>query len=366
MNFLEGAGVILYASIYFGVPVVTLIIILLIRRDNKKRRKESEVQMKLIEQLHNSQHEQKMFNERLFNQFERGVVENEVDGINSGGYIILDLPDNLRGMFHDLLKGFEDFAKLKGYNVVFSVDNSLQHKIAFKFTLLDEGIDVSANTVRQDIREYIEKIKKGDAFDDLPVIISPIEHSLVSATLRNRLSFLHHNYTLEKNTREHYENLFKILATSNYKITQSAPIYIQTGGNYNPKNLVANHSPNSLLGDNNVYENNSDNSDHSVITITNSFNKKKEQIEKIDEVIRFLIEEKNLATNQRQTLVTNFDKIKEELTDEEQPSKSKIFKWLSNIKKISENLVLSHRTTQAIQWIYENFNFIVNKISSGM
>ena len=62
-------------------------------------------------------------------------------------------------------------------------------------------------------------------------------------------------------------------------------------------------------------------------------------------------------------MITNFDKIKEELTDEEQPSKSKIFKWLSNTKKVVENVVLSHHAAEAIGWIYENFNFVVEKIS---
>ena len=362
MDFFSTEMIITIATIIFTVAFsVVSINILLNRRDRGKNRE----QMKIMELLHNSQHEQKEINERLINQFERGA-EKEFNEVNFGGYIILDLPDNLRGMFHDLLKGFEDFAKLKGYNIVFSIDNSLRDKIAFKFTLLDEGVNVSTNTVRKDILEYIEKVKSGDDFDDLPVIISPVEHSLISTTLKNRMSFLHHNYTLEKNTREYYENLFKTLATSNHGIAQPTPIYIQTGGHYNPKSLVAHNSPNSLLGDNNVYENNSDNSDHSVITITNSFNKKKEQIEKLDEIIRLLIEEKHLESNQKQTLVTNFDKIKEELTDEEQPSKSKIFKWLSNTKKILKNVVLSHETAQAIQWIYENLNFIVHKISGGI
>jgi hypothetical protein len=320
------------------------------------------------EQLFNEreryEYQQKKLNDQLLEKFKK-EVEQELTGLSAGGYIILDLPDNLRSMFHDLLKGFEDYAKLKGYEIIFSIDNSLQNKIAFKFTLQNDGVNVSTQTVRQDIKEYIEKVKSGSNFDDLPVIISPAEHELVSTTLKNRLNFLHHNYTLEKNTREHYENLCKKLSASPNGVSQHPSIYIQTGGVNTPKSLSANNSPNILMGDNNLYENNIDNSDHSVITITNSFNKKKEQIEKLDEVIRLLTEEKNLDGNIKQNLVTNFDKIKEELADEEEPSKSKIFKWLSNTKKVLENVVLSHHTTEAIHWIYDNFNFIVHKISSG-
>ena len=138
-------------------------------------------------------------------------------------------------MFSDLLKGFEEFAKLKGYNIAFSVDNSIPHKIAFKFTLQDEGINISTQTVRKDIREYIEKVKNGENFDDLPIVISPEEHSLVSTTLKNRFSFLQHNYNLEKNTRLHYENLIKRISISPNGFTQQPSIFIQTGGVNTPK-----------------------------------------------------------------------------------------------------------------------------------
>jgi hypothetical protein len=41
-------------------------------------------------------------------------------GLGSGGYIVVDMPENEGPLFHDLLKGFEEFAKLKGYNIAFS------------------------------------------------------------------------------------------------------------------------------------------------------------------------------------------------------------------------------------------------------
>ena len=79
----------------------------------------------------------------------------------------------------------------------------------------------------------------------------------------------------------------------------------------------------------------------------------------------FLKQEKEINEEYKQNLVTNFDKIKEELVDEEQPDKSKIFKWLLNTKKVLENVVLSHHTTEAIHWIYDNFNFVIHKIIGG-
>jgi hypothetical protein len=287
-------------------------------------------------------------------------AEDERTERSSGGYIILDLPDNMRSLFSDLLKGFEDYAKLKGYHIIFSVDNSIPHKIAFKFTIQDDGVNVSTTTVRKDIREYIEKVKSGESFDNLPVVISPEEHSLVSTTLKNRISFLQHNYNLEKNAREHYERLFAKLSSSPNGFGHQPTIFIQTGGVNNPRNLLANNSSNILQGEEVLYENNSDNSDHSQITISNSFNKRKEQITKLKEVIDLLKQEKEINEEDKQNLITNFDKIKEELTDEETPNKSMIYKWFSNTKRILENVVLAHHTNEAIHWIYENFNFVLH------
>lgn len=93
------------------------------------------------------------------------------------------------------------------------------------------------------------------------------------------------------------------------------------------------------------------------ITISNSFNDRKEISEKIEKLIKLLRDE-NIDTDQQQTLITNFDKIKEEIRDEQQPDKSKIFKWLTNTKKVLENLVLANHTREAIHWVYEQFHFL--------
>jgi hypothetical protein len=232
------------------------------------------------------------------------------------------------------------------------VDNSIPHKIAFKFTLQQGGVGVSTSTVRKHIKEYIEKVKNGESFEGLPIVISPDEHALVSATLKNRISFLQHNYHLEKNGREYYEKLIQNFSTSSNGFGHQPSIFIQTGGVNNPRTLSANNSSNVLQGEDVLYENNSDNS---TITISNSFNKRKEQITKLTELIDHIRKESELDETIKQTAITNVDKIKDELTDEEAPSKSRISKWLSNIKDVLGNVVLSHETQQAVQWIYDSF-----------
>jgi len=66
----------------------------------------------------------------------------EKAGASSGGFIVVDIAESQRGMFQDLLKGFEEYAKLKGYGVAFSVDNTFVGKVAFKFTLTDPDVVV--------------------------------------------------------------------------------------------------------------------------------------------------------------------------------------------------------------------------------
>ena len=51
--------------------------------------------------------------------------------------------------------------------------------------------------------------------------------------------------------------------------------------------------------------------------------------------------------------------MREEIADEQQPDKAKIFKWLTNTKKALENVVLANHTREAIHWIYEHLHFLV-------
>lgn len=97
------------------------------------------------------------------------------------------------------------------------------------------------------------------------------------------------------------------------------------------------------------------------IQISDSLNGKNETADKISQLIDLIRQEQDLDANQKQSLITNFDKVKEELY-EEQPSKPKIYKWLSNTQNILEKLVLSHEVTQAIAWVYSNLNFIFKSL----
>jgi hypothetical protein len=235
----------------------------------------------------------------------------------------------------------------------------MPHKIAFKFTLGENGISVSTQTVRKDIEEYIDKIKKGEPLDDLPVIISPTEHNLVLTTMKNRLSFLQHNFNLQKNAIQFYDNFLKNLSSSPYGITHQPSVIVQSGQQNSANHYLATNSPKAIVGRNNALEDNSDNSDHSVITITNSFNERKEQIDKLSELIGFLKKEETIDKTKQQTAILNLEKVKEELEEEAAPDKSKIIKWLLKSKSALEGFVLAYHTNEALHWVYSSFNLLI-------
>ena len=245
-------------------------------------------------------------------------------GVGSGGFIVLDLPENQRGLFHDLLKGFEDFAKLKGYSISFSVDNSISHKIGFKFTINDSGISVSTQKVRNDIKEYMDRIQKGEPLDTLPVLISEEEHSLVLTQMSNRISFLQHNYNLQNNAIKFYEGLLTKLNNSNSGILSQPSVYIQTVGNNQPQNYLATNSPGAIQG-NNIHD------VESKIRIGETFNEKKNQVEGLINLMELIKKSKDCIENDK-IIIKNLEKVKDELEEEEIPDKERIEKWLNKVK----------------------------------
>ncbi|POY36445.1 hypothetical protein C3K47_11930 [Solitalea longa] len=128
---------------------------------------------------------------------------------------------------------------------------------------------------------------------------------------------------------------------------------------------IANIKNEIVMGDKIEVGNISNNSGQIIIgkeiRISDSLNGKQETFEKIEELIKLIRQEPNISDEQRQNLITNFDKVKEEVL-EEMPDKSKIFKWLSNTKRTLENLVLTHEAIDAINWVYKNLNFLIQQI----
>ncbi len=274
-------------------------------------------------------------------------------GMEAGGYIILDLPREQHSLFHDLLKGFEEYAKLKGYSVQFSIDKSFPNQIAFKFTLVDEGISVSTTRVKQDIQEYILKVQKGDTLDDLPMILSPEEHHLILATMKNRISFLQLNHNLEKNAREFYEKIMKNIASQYTGVLPAPTIMVQTGGNMDSRRYESYNSSRLTQGDNNRLI---DQSIDSSVRIADSFNDRKVQVDELISLIELLRQHDDQPdTKSRQQAIVNLEKVRDELSEEPKPDRSRIQKWLEKSKLCLENLKLTQEIFEKAKGVFESF-----------
>lgn len=264
-------------------------------------------------------------------------------GPGTGGYIIVDLPDDRRPLFHDLLKGFEDYARLKGYRVSFSVDATFKDRIAFKFTLSDSGLVVGTERVRQDLKEYLERVKRGDSLDDLPVITSIEEHEVVVTTLKNRLSFLQHSYNLAKNAAEFYEGLIRKASTMPVLPAQS--IVVQTGGALNAPTYSAINSPQALIGD-------GSGADHSV-RIAVSFKERQIQLEGIEKLLAHLRHEE--PNDNRDEAVRSLKNVKEELEQASAPEAGRVAAWLERARQALQLGSLGHETVQAAKELFQLF-----------
>ncbi len=274
---------------------------------------------------------------------EQEKVRNEAGG-GSGGYIVLDLPDEQRGLFHDLLKGFEEYAQLKGYSVSFSVDTTFHDRIAFKFTLTDSNVVVGTDRIRNDLKEYLSKVLEGGELEDLPQIISIEEHEVLVATLKNRISFLQHSYNLAKNSAEFYEALVKRVNTQTF--LPSPHVVVQTGGEYRASNYSALNSPQAVLGNKNDVE--------STLHIAVTYHERKQQIAAIDDVLSRLKNESN--EHDCYQAIRNLENAKEELEQEERPEPNRLRRWLEAAKQTMQAGSFAHETVQAAKELFRTFN----------
>ncbi len=238
-----------------------------------------------------------------------------------GGYISIPMPEDKKSLFHDLLKGFEDYASLKGYKVSVSIDSSDINVIRFKLVVNEFGVTASRESIKKDLQEYVDKINNGADIDNLPEILNSIEHSKVLAALKNRISFLQHNYNMEKNVRECYEKVIQNLPTQG--ISHAQPIFNISNGNtdMDQRKYIASNSANVMQGDNH-----SNSLEHVSVNIGSTFSETRDKVEGLEELISLI---KGQPFEQSDKAIRQLENVKDELVDEEEPDLSSINKWLN-------------------------------------
>lgn len=269
---------------------------------------------------------------------------------NDDGFIIIDVPAEHRSLFHDFLKGFEDFAKIRGYRVSVSVNHTSDSEFKFKFTILDSGISVSTDTVRNDFNDYLKKVESGDSLDDLPVVVTNEEHDLLLTSLKNRINFLQHSYNLTKNTVEYYEKLLKA-APLQAGFHSAPPVIVQTGGHLHSQSHNAIGAQSVVQGENNqLTQISTDNS----VRISESFNERKNQIDGLANLIQLLKSESENHSAQKAAI--ELEKVKGELEDEEKPDSNRIAKWLKKSKDFLSNVKRTKALFDSAKGVYDSFN----------
>lgn len=330
------------------------------QRDHEDQRREEEQQYRKAQQKRDYQHdiesqsllrgqeEKEERNRKMQEDLFQSMKAQQSSGPGSGGYIVLELPNDQIAAFNDLLKGFEDFAKIKGYEIRFSSDTTFPNKIAFKFTLGDEGVNVSTEKVREDLREYIQKVQSGAPLDDLPITLPEPEHDLLLTLMKNRINFLQHNYNLKKNTIEFYEKIIDKFLANPMGILPAPNVTVQTGGNMDSRKYNSIDSSHVIQGDNNRLIDSS-------IKINGSYNERKNQIDKLSELIDLLKSETKTSTDDRDNAILNLEKVKDEMTDEENPDESRVKKWLGKVLSCFKNLELAKATIDKAKELYDSF-----------
>lgn len=270
-----------------------------------------------------------------------------------GGYIVVNLPEKLKPLFHDLLKGFEEYAELKGYEVKFSVDNTLEEKIAFKFTVSKPGVSVSTDRVQHDFKEYINKVQKGEPLDDLPIVILESRHHALVTVMKNRINFLQHSYNAVKNVNELYERVLKDIATKGIGLSGPQNFYLLGGGTMEANKYSAINSPQAAQGPNALTSGNT--IDQSV-RIGNTYREKEQQIEQLDRLIRMVEKLTTEETQSKENAVRSLSNVKDELKDEERPDASRIRRWLLKAKSCLGFLKLGGEVLQKAVEVYTSFD----------
>jgi hypothetical protein len=242
------------------------------------------------------------------------------------GYVFMSVDEGKKSTFSEMLKGFEEYAKLKGYQASLSVETSVKDKIGFKFTLHEEGVSVSAHKVKSDINEYINIVMSGGNFDDMPVLITPEEHSAVIGTLKARLKYMEYKSLISKMTNSAINH-----SPTNIKL-------IQEGIGMDSRSYSANNSANVVQGDEskNAIE-------HSNIQIGKNVAEINSQVDDLNKIIQ-AIEKEALINQELKPAVRYLENTKEELEESGTPDGASISKWLDKTNSILNTAKASAET----------------------
>lgn len=315
------------------------------RRDRKYREQQ---EMRRLDEEKEREERRRYEEERWRAAEEEASARKEA--VANGGYLVVDLPEHQKPLFHDLLKGFEEYAQVRGYVIKFSVDNSLPHKIAFKFTLTEAGITVSTAQVRRDLAEYIEKVRRDDPLEDLPEVLPHDEHYALVLAMRNRINFLHHTYKAQTEVIRFYNRFLTSLPIQHLGASPAHHFYLQGSGAMDQRTYSAINSPQAAQGDHNLLAGNT-------VQIGSTANERLAQIQLVEKFIEAL-QRQNPDLPETSQAVHVLGKVRDELADEEKPDPSRIAKWLGQVKTLLGAVKVGQEVIEAGKAVGESLHLL--------
>lgn len=251
--------------------------------------------------------------------------ETVADG-HSGGFVFMEVHDDYKIMFADAMNGFSDFAKLKGYNVEFSLDTTLPGKVGIRFTILDSGVTVSTATVRKDVDDYIERLRSADDLSDMPMATNSIEHSRLVSALQGRFSYLRMQAEMRSTQADFYKRIINEWNEgSSRAISYATPVHIQLT-NEGLKNMRDNYNAENSQ---NIAQGKGAKAltKGSTVLIGSTLTEKTKQVNALKE-LEGVIGEAQLPDETKQAAIRHVLNAREELEDSDNPNPDDIAKWL--------------------------------------
>ncbi|TKE94352.1 hypothetical protein FCV53_02525 [Vibrio sp. F12] len=272
---------------------------------------------------------------------------------HSTDFFYVSVDEKVKHTFSDMLKGFEKYARLLGYEVSLSIDSSTPELVGYKFSLSPDGKYHSNKDIQEDIDQYWKAMTADGKSFTAPQNSSP-EHSQSASATMQTLKVLKRQMNDLKLQQEAFKMFCESLGEA---FTANQPqIFItqqQLLGNdmtQDNRSYSADGSSNVIQGDqsgNHISDSN--------IQIGKNVNQKNEQAEALLAAISALKAENKpeLATAIRQ-----FENAHEEVTEEEKPDSSRLERFFAKGSEAIKQVGVLADTTSKVNKALELFSAV--------
>ncbi|MGF1909142.1 hypothetical protein L4C38_06865 [Vibrio kasasachensis] len=273
--------------------------------------------------------------------------------IKESGLFFIPVDEDVKGTFSDMLKGFEDYAKLIGYDVSLSIDSSHENTVGYKFSLRTGDNFWTREDIQKSISDYIKSLMVKSRGFNAPENADPKFADPKSTTMR-KLKLLKHQ--VNETNRQHELNIKLCEILGNAFTANQPQIFItqqqllENKMKHDNRQYSADGSSNVIQGD---YSGNT--IENSTIQIGKNVNQKNEQAEALLEAIQALKVEKNPLLD---PAIRQFENAHEEMLEEEEPDSSRLERFLTKGSETIKQVGVAADTFNKVNKALELFSAI--------